>query len=62
MGWSFQWRPLDPETDDSKSDWTEGRPEEEVHPRRNTEEIREKQPGTRTRDEIRERPGYRKKP
>ncbi len=62
MSWSRQTRPQEPGADESKADPLEGRPDQDVYPRRDTEEIREKQPGTRTREEIRERKGMRRKP
>lgn len=62
MGWSLQWRPLDADSDDTPVDPVAGRPDKDVYPRRNTEEVRDKQPGTRTREEIKQREGYRKQP
>jgi hypothetical protein len=62
MGWSFQWRPLGPDRDDPSVDPSAGRADKDVYPQRNTEEVRDKQPGTRTREEIKQREGYRKQP
>jgi hypothetical protein len=62
MSWSRQTRPQDPDFDETKADPIEGRPDEDVYPRRNSEQVREKQPGTRTREEIQQRKGQRRKP
>lgn len=47
----------EPAKNDDQPDPIEGRPDdaEPEYPRRNTEQIRDKQPGTMTREEIRAR-------
>jgi hypothetical protein len=49
--------PEPPQADDDQPDPIEGRPDDvaDEYPRRNTEQAREKKPGTMTREEIRAR-------